>query len=73
VTISQPFATRPGHVTGWELGSASWTLTNLLRFCTDATVEIDEARILGRVSVDEGGEQPTSTAFIATHETWTRE
>ncbi|NED98427.1 hypothetical protein G1H11_24310 [Phytoactinopolyspora alkaliphila] len=73
VTISQPFTTRPGHVTGWELGSATWTLSNLLSFCTEATVEIDEARVLGRVSVDEHGEKPSSTAFIATHETWTRE
>ncbi|AYY11674.1 hypothetical protein EF847_01965 [Actinobacteria bacterium YIM 96077] len=72
VTIAQPFASRPVVVTDWQLGDSLWTLTNLLTFCTDATLEIDDARVLGRAVVSEDGEKPTSTAFIATHETWTR-
>lgn len=73
VTIGQPIASRPGHVAGWKLGATQWTLTNLLTFCADATLEIDDARVLGRTSVNEDDqERPTSTAFIATHETWTR-
>lgn len=71
-TIGQPLATRPGHVADWKLGPTHWTMTNLLTFCSDATVEIDDARVLGRAMVSEDNDRPTSTAFIATHETWTR-
>ncbi|NED99031.1 hypothetical protein [Phytoactinopolyspora halotolerans] len=73
VSIGQPFASRPGQVSDWELGDACWTMTNLLTFCTDATLEVDDARVFGRATVNEDDEQPTSTAFIATHETWTRQ
>jgi hypothetical protein len=71
-TISQPLATRPGHVVDWQLGPSPYTLTNLLTFCADATLEIDDARVLGRTVVTGDEDQPTSSAFIATHETWTR-
>ncbi|WP_129668897.1 hypothetical protein [Phytoactinopolyspora endophytica] len=73
VSIGQPFAARPGHVVDWELGDARWTLTNLQTFCMDATLEVDDARVLGRAVVNEDGDRPISTAFIATHETWTRQ
>lgn len=73
VTIGQPIATRPRYDADWKLGSTQWRMTNLLTFCADAMLEIDDARVLGRTSLSEDDEdRPTSTAFIATHETWTR-
>lgn len=73
VSLGQPFAIRPGHVSGWQLGWASWMMTTLVSYCTDATLEVDDARVLGRAVVNENDELPTSSAFIATHATWTRE
>ncbi|PSL05203.1 hypothetical protein CLV30_10469 [Haloactinopolyspora alba] len=70
--ISKPMQSRPGLALRWRLGAASWTLTNLLTFCTDATLEVDGARVLARPEINGDGEQPHSSAFIATHETWTR-
>lgn len=70
--IGRALLTRPGHVADRQLGDTSWTLTNLLSFCADATLEVDGARVLGRPKVDGTGEHLTSTAFVATHETWTR-
>lgn len=70
--ISKPMRSRPGQATEWRLGDATWTLTNLLTFCTDATLEVDGARVLARPVVEGGADDPTSSAFIAVHETWTR-
>lgn len=69
--ISKPLQTRPGQAVNWLLGDVSWTLTNLLTFCADATLEVDGARVLGRPEVSGTGDRPQSTALIATHETWT--
>ena len=70
-TMGRSVATRPAHVADWELGEVSWTLTNLLTYCGDATLEVDGARVLGRPVISGDGSRLTSTAFIATHETWT--
>ncbi|WP_298331045.1 hypothetical protein [Haloactinopolyspora sp.] len=70
--LTKPLESRPGHVEGWKLGDTAWTLTNLLTFCADATLEVDGARVLARPEITGGGEAPLSSAFIATHETWTR-
>ncbi|TDD95283.1 hypothetical protein [Jiangella asiatica] len=71
-TISRPVETRPGQAVAWQLGGVPWTLTNLLTFCTDATLEVDGARVLGRPEVTGNGGRAHSTAVIATYETWTR-
>ncbi len=70
-TINRAAVTRPGLVPSWRLGSATWTMTNLLTFCVDATLEIDGARVLGRPELSGADDDLTSTAFLATHETWT--
>lgn len=70
--ISRPVEIRPGQAPAMLLGDVQWTLTNLLTFCTDATLEVDGARVLGRPEISADGERSRSTAFIATHETWTR-
>lgn len=71
-TISRPIGTRPGEVIDWQLGPARWSMTNLLTFCADATLEVDGARVLGRPEIANVDGRPTSTAFIATHETWSK-
>jgi hypothetical protein len=70
-TISRGAVTRPGFVSPCRLGGATWTLTNLLTFCVDATLEVDGARVLGRPELSGANDDLTSTAFVATHETWT--
>lgn len=71
-TISRPVETRPGQAVAWQLGGVPWTLTNLLTFCTDATLEVDGARVLGRPEVGGTDGRAHSSAVIATHETWSR-
>lgn len=71
-SISGALVTRPGHIPDWTLGETAWTLTNLLSFCADATLEVDGARVLGRAETTGGAADLTSSAFVATYETWTR-
>lgn len=69
-SIGGALQTRPAHVPRWRLGDVPWTLTNLLTFCADAALEIDGSPVPGAASVTTAGGRVQSSAFIATHETW---
>ncbi|HEX6338570.1 MAG TPA: hypothetical protein VFZ85_16565, partial [Jiangellaceae bacterium] len=56
----------------FQLGDVQWTLTNLLTFCADAFITVGGTPIDGQPAIIQDGAQTRSTAFIATHETWTR-
>ncbi len=71
-SMGRPEQTRPFHVPQWQLGEVTWTLTNLLTFCAEATLEIDGAALPGEPRLSTDGDRLHSTAFIATHETWIR-
>jgi len=71
-SISGPVQTRPGYAPTFQLGDLPWTLTNLLTFCADAVVMVGGTPIEAQPAISQDGPWTRSTAFIATHETWTR-
>lgn len=72
ISISRPVQTRPGYAHSFQLGDLQWTLTNLLTFCADAVITVGGTPIDGQPAIIQDGPRTQSTAFIATHETWTR-
>lgn len=71
-SIGAPVAARPAHVPNFPLAEPGWTLTNLLAFCAEARLDLDGEPAEGDTHVTHDGSRSRSTAFIATHETWTR-
>ncbi|WP_199041700.1 hypothetical protein [Glycomyces salinus] len=72
-SIGDPVGTRPAHVRDFPLGEPGWTLTNLLTFCAEARIELDGEPVEGGPEVTSDDHRTSSTAFIAVHETWTRD
>lgn len=55
-----------------QLGPVHWALTNLPTFCGHAALKIDGRPVAGSPDTSATDGKVQSTAFIATHETWTR-
>ena len=54
------------------LGSVRYALTNVYAPCRDARVTVGGVAVPGRHELDESADRPSSSAFLAVAESWTR-
>jgi hypothetical protein len=70
VEISGVLDRRPFAMSGLTLGSVEYALSNIYAPCRTARITVAGAVVPGAPEVDPDG--PSSTAFLATTESWTR-
>jgi len=68
---SEPMTARLVRWPGFELGEGRLDLTLTLLPCREAQLSVDGTPLAGSPRVEELGERPRSSAFIALAETWT--
>ena len=57
---------------GLTLGGSTYALSNVYAPCRTARVTVAGVPVPGAPDVDEAGESPASSAFLAVNESWTR-
>jgi hypothetical protein len=70
--ISEPLDRRSFHTDHLDLGGTAYRMSNVYVPCGSARLVVDGVPVPGRIALDRAGREPSSSAFLAVAEVWSR-